>query len=455
MGKNISHQKIDRDTKRVAVNMINTFLVKGGSLIITLLATPAYMRYFPDDAVLGVWYAILAVLTWILYFDLGIGNGLRNRLVQALEKNDIIAQKKYISSAYCFLVFVAAILGIILLVVCKFVNWNIVFNISEEHLERNVLTNAVILVMAGILFQLILRLISSVMYAIQKAFVPNLLSLITNILILIFVIVANNTGINNDIILLSWVFLLAVNVPLIIATVVVFTTTLKDVKPHWRYYDQKCAKDVFKTGSAFLVLQVAGMIVGNSCVVYLITIFLNSASVVEFNIYYKIYGTIYMLFGVVLTPIWSAVTKSMANNNYVWVKSILKKLKIMLCICFAGQFVLLPMMQFIFNIWLGDRAIPANSLVQFVFILNNGVMMTYALVAQISNGLNELRIQMKLMVLATIILIPLSFVLTRIFPHYVSVVIAQTIALIPYCVVQNKWLNNHIDNNIAVLRNER
>lgn len=450
MKLNAKINKVDKDSKSVILNMANTLLVKGGALIVGLLTTPEYMRYFKNSSVLGVWYTMLSVLAWVLYFDLGIGNGLRNKLVESIASGNIKKQREYVSSAYVFLASIAAVLAAVLLIMCKFVNWNVVLNISENDISRQLLTSAVMIVLSGIICQFVLRLIASIMYAIQKAFIPNLMSLMTNTIVLIFVIIANRIGNNNRIILLSWVYFTASILPMLIATIYVFAFPLHKIRPSIRYYRKDCAFEVFKTGSAFLILQIAGMMIGNSFVVYLISILLGAASVVEFNVYYKIFSNAYMLFSILMTPIWSAITKAMATNRFTWIKQILVKLRLALLAIFFAQFAVVPIMQIVFDIWLGDQTIKADFMIQIVFIVNNGIMMLYQLNAQICNGLGELKRQIKWMLTANILLVLLSVLFTRVYAHYTSVIIAQTVALVPYCIAMNNWLGKYINRRVNV-----
>lgn len=454
MNLNTKLKKVDKDSRNVVLNMVNTLLVKGGALVIALLTTPEYMRYFNNKSVLGVWYTMLSILTWVLYFDLGIGNGLRNKLVESIASGNIKKQKEYVSSAYIFLSFVAAALAVILLVICRFINWNVVFNVSEVDISRQLLTSAVMIVLSGIICQFVLRLISSIMYAIQKAFIPNLMSLITNTMVLLFVFIANRTGNNNRIILLSWVYFVASILPMFVATLYVFLFPLRSIRPNIHCYQKDCAIEVFKTGSGFLILQIAGMMIGNSFVVYLISVLLGAASVVEFNVYYKIFSNAFMLFTILMTPIWSAITKAMATGRFEWIKRMLKKLRFALIAIFFAQFSVVPIMQTVFDIWLGDQTIPADLMIQLVFILNNGIMMLYQLNAQICNGLGELKRQIKWMLTANVLLIFLSFLFTRVYAHYTSIIVAQTVALIPYCAVMSRWLDKYINQNAYMKREE-
>ena len=97
--------------KIVYRNVIGAFLVKGGALVVSLCTLPAYISFFNNEEVLGVWYTILSLLNWILNFDLGIGNGLRNHLSESLSLGDKEETKRYISSAYFSI-------GIIIIVAC-------------------------------------------------------------------------------------------------------------------------------------------------------------------------------------------------------------------------------------------------------------------------------------------------------------------------------------------------
>ena len=77
-----------KNNRNILVNILGAFLVKGGSMLLTLFLLPAYLKFFGNDDILGIWYTILSIINWVLVFDLGIGNGLRNKLPKALaDKN--------------------------------------------------------------------------------------------------------------------------------------------------------------------------------------------------------------------------------------------------------------------------------------------------------------------------------------------------------------------------------
>jgi O-antigen/teichoic acid export membrane protein len=211
--KNVIHrfQSTNGRNRLIIKNVAASFLIKGGALLLALLTMPAYMRYFENQQILGMWFTILSVLTWVLNFDMGLGNGLRNHLVGAIAENNYTKIKKYISSAYAMIFGIVAVLLIISHVCFPFVNWNTVFNVSHTAISSEVLLETVQIVFTGILLQFLLRLITSVLYALQKSAIPSLLSLITTAIILVFVLTVNSGSVEENLKMLAYANVIAVN----------------------------------------------------------------------------------------------------------------------------------------------------------------------------------------------------------------------------------------------------
>ena len=92
----IINQKI-RNNKNLAANIFGAFAIKGLGMVVSLLTMPYYIDYFGNNTVLGLWFTILTVLNWILSCDIGIGNGLRNYLTEALSQNNRVKARNLIS----------------------------------------------------------------------------------------------------------------------------------------------------------------------------------------------------------------------------------------------------------------------------------------------------------------------------------------------------------------------
>lgn len=438
--------KSSDNTKNVLINIINGMGIKGIGIIIGLLTTPAYMRYFNDKSVLGVWFTALSILSWILNFDMGIGNGLRNKLVGTFVAGDDISSRKYISSAYLFLSVISIGIGIILSIIIFFVPWNRLFNIDELVISPDLLFRAVLIMMLSILIQFVLRIITSILYALQNAFIPNLLGLCSNIIMLIYVGMCNRTGINNSVTNLAFSYMLATNIPLLIATITLFLTKLRNMVPSFKFYSREHAKDTLKIGGIFLALQIVSMIINNSTV-FLISLLKGSFYVVEYNVYFKVFSLASIMFSIITTPIWSAITKAKEEKNYKWIKKVVRTLQAVAIFFVFFELILIPFMQLIFDLWLKEQSFKVDTIIMIIFAIEQGVMIWSGINAAICSGLNELKFQFILITCGALIMYPLSFLFNLTFDQYYVVTIAHIISLLPYCIGQTLWLEKKLQKS--------
>ena len=215
-------RSLGENDKIVYKNVIGAFVVKGAALFVTLYTMPSYIRFFNDDEVLGLWFTILSILNWILNFDLGIGNGLRNHLSTALSLKDKEKAKGYVSSAYFSIGIIVVVAAAIFPIILRLVDLNSFLSISESRVSADALYKATVIVIVGVLLQFWLRLINAVLYALQKSSVNNFLVLCTNVITLLFARYYPSGTNDENLIVMAVVHAAAVALPLIIASVYAF-----------------------------------------------------------------------------------------------------------------------------------------------------------------------------------------------------------------------------------------
>lgn len=442
MLKNIVRSKVsikNKDTKTLFANIIGSFGVKGLSLFIGLFTTPTYIRYFNNNEILGVWFTILSVLAWILNCDMGIGNGLRNKLVGALQSKNEGEGRKYVSSAYMFLFSVSLVIIAVIVLISQFVNWNKVFNIDVSILDADTLGNALTILLVSIILQFVLRLITSVLYALQRAFIPSLLNLLTNVIMLAYASIAISMDYNGSIVTMAIAYLVAVNGPLVFTTLIVFGITNREIAPSFKYIKKEYAVSTLKIGGAFLWIQLMAMVL-NSTNSYFVTLFVGNTATVKFNIYNKIFTLIGTFVTLATTPIWSAVTKAQVEKNYRWMYNLFKRFAFIAFVAIGAEFVLIIPLQFVFNLWLGADSISVNYGIAALFALYGSVMIWSSSITCFVNGLGELKLQSIFLTIGAIIDVGLTYVFAHATNSYVAIVAANICAFIPYLVVQTIWL---------------
>lgn len=435
--------------KIVYANVIGAFAVKGAALFVSLFTMPAYMRYFADQQILGVWFTVLSVLTWILNFDLGIGNGLRNKLTAALTIDDRKSAKEYIASAYWMIGVVVLIISIAGCLLIPFGNWNSVFNVNAEIVPKECLAVVVRYAFIGIMLQFFLRLISSILYSMQKSAMNNLIALLTSILQLLFVLIAPSLSPTENLKMFSIAYVFCANLPLLIATAIVFCGPLKDCRPSLSCVQKEKAKAVLSLGGIFFVCQILYMVIANTNE-FFITQYTEPTNVVEYQIYNRLFtlgGTLFML---ALSPIWSAVSKAIAENDYLWLKKLTKNLMKLSCLATVAEFAIIPFLPFLLKIWLGEEAISVNYGYAICFALFGSAMVFQSAVSTIVNGMGKMRTQAICYAVGVAVKLVIIHCGIRNTGSWIVVVFANTLILIPYCIVQRIELNRIINSRMQI-----
>lgn len=431
----------------VLLNIMGSFLVKGGSLFLNLFTIPAYMRFFNDNAVYGIWLTILSVLTWILYFDVGISHGLRNNLIEPIVNKDWKAIRENISSAYISVTIIAVGLAIALTGLIAVIDWNKFFNISNDLVGTHTLRLVVGIAVLGILLQFIFRTITSILFALQKSFVPNMLNLISSALLLLFVIACPSKDVESNLLTLVTANVITVNLPLLVATFIVFNKLLKGCAPTISAFRVKSARAIMSLGGAFFFLQILQMLLMNTNE-FIITNMISPTYVVEYQMYFKLFNAISTVFSLAIVPIWSAIAKAKAENNFVWIRSMHNKLMLMGLLGICCEFLLIPVLQFVMNIWLGEGVLEVNYMTALSFAIMNGLFMWMTFESNVTNGLGELTIQ-KVFVGGGMILKFLVVILfARIVKDYRIVIFANILAILPYCIIQPLWMHKYLNAEI-------
>ena len=253
-----------KNNKNILVNILGAFLVKGGSMLLTLFLLPAYIKFFGNDNILGIWYTILAVINWVLVFDLGIGNGLRNKLPKALvDKNDREA-KTLVSSTYISSAALVIVIGIVGSILIHLLDWNYILNIEESELSGATLKYAFQIVFIGVLIQFVLKLVTSILYAIQRSGLVNFLTFLSNVIIFIVIKLLPPGDTDSSIIAISYFNILAVNLPLIVVSMILFLGKFRAIRPSFKFWSKDTTKSVLKIGLTLLWLQLIFMVISST-----------------------------------------------------------------------------------------------------------------------------------------------------------------------------------------------
>src|SRR5438876_10388425 len=69
-------------TIRIKKNIFSSFLLKSASIFIGMIMVPMTINYV-NPTQYGIWLTLSSMISWFSFFDIGLGNGLKNKLAAA------------------------------------------------------------------------------------------------------------------------------------------------------------------------------------------------------------------------------------------------------------------------------------------------------------------------------------------------------------------------------------
>lgn len=375
---------------RLIKNVLGNYVLKAISMLLSYVVTPLYMNYFSSDKVLGMWFTIVSVINWLILLDFGVGSSARNRLVIAFNKNDNNEVDKIISSG----LFVNTVI-IFLLIVAQFLFFKAIdcfnfFGISNSDISEVELKTIIYILCIGILLRIYGSFLANIYYSLQNALASSIMSISSNVIIIIYMVIQKQIGTTANIVKLAIVHAVAYNIPTIVAFLELFLFKLKGIKLHIKSITRECINDLTKAGLHFFGLQLL-ITTAFGTKELLISRFIGAEYVVEYNIYQKIIGVAGTIFGLALVSIWSEVTERYIKKEYKRILSLYKKGLRFIGIISIGQVLLILLFPFINNIWLRDKAVNVSLYSMVVYAIYNVAYMIVMLNYNFLCGMEKLR----------------------------------------------------------------
>jgi O-antigen/teichoic acid export membrane protein len=356
----------------------------------------------------GIWLTLASILNWLINLDFGLGNGLRNKLAEALALNDLKLARNYVSTAYA--VFSVGILTafIIYFAVHHFLNWADLLQAPSEY--TTLLNSLVLYVIVLFLIQFLLKLITSIINADQRPALNGALSLITNSVTLLIVYLLSIYTESS----LTIFALVSSGIPVLVflfATLFLFSGHFRNISPSSKHINLKYSSSLVKLGMQFFVIQISSLIVfttGN----IIITQLYGPQSVVTYNVAFKYFYMVPLVFNVALAPFWSAFTEAYVKQEFDWIKNSVRKLIYIWAVLSVIAIVMVIASDFIYKIWVGPQV-----KVPFMLSVASGIFVIIAnwnnIFGYFINGVGKVRIQLYYSIIIAFLNIPLSIFLAK------------------------------------------
>ncbi len=377
--------------------------IRGISMLLTLLSAPIMLNHV-NRADYGVLLTLTSIVSWVGYMDVGLGNGLRNKIPEYLAAGDVGQARKVISSSYAVLAIYVAAIIVLFLIVSPHINWIDILNSpSSDAVEIGKLASIVFIAFC---VQFLFGLVNSILFACQMPAMQSVFTFLGQLLSFVALLVQVYLFDVSSVFQIGAVNCLIPPVVLFLGSILLFRRKLRPLAPSIKFVEFKSVTCVLTLGIKFFVLQIISVVLfqANSII---IARTVSPEAVVEYNLAFKYISVLTIFFNIIVTPVWSATTDAYVRNDHVWIKKTLSSTR---KICFAaigiGALMVL-LAKFVYRIWLGD-SITIGYLTTGLIFLYISFEMLYKVYGTIINGIGKVRAQMLITGIVAIVYIPMA-----------------------------------------------
>jgi O-antigen/teichoic acid export membrane protein len=394
-------------TIKAKKNVVFSFFIRAASILVSLLNVPLAIRYV-NSTQYGVWLTLSALFIWFSLFDIGFGNGLKNRLTEALAQGDRKLARTYVSTSYFFVTLISLALFGLFLLINTFLDWSSILR-TDAAASREIGT-VVLIVFAIFAVQFVLQLLNIICLAKHNSVITALIGLAGNLFGLTALVILTKTT-KGSLLALSLSIGLGPLAALLLFTLVLFFGRYRELSPSFRLVNRAYAKDIMSLGIKFFIIQI-GLIFYYNCDNLIITHVLGPQAVTPYNIAFRYFNSIAMISNILMMPFWPAFTEAHTKEDFAWIKSTVAKLEKICLILFGVSLVMLSISPIVYRIWLGDEVVIPLELSAIVAVYT--VLLTFRTIyCYYMNGVGKIMLQLYLVIISGIINIPLGIYLCK------------------------------------------
>ena len=433
-----------RRTSLLRKNVISSFVIKAWSALIVFLLVPVTLHCLGEYKN-GLWLTISSLLLWIDNMDIGLGNGLRNKLATCLAHGEMERARSLVSSTFAMLTCIIIPTMLILRLVIQLTDTYEFFNVDPSIVGNldDVLTVTVVLVCTTFIF----KLVGNIYMGLQLPAVNNLLVAIGQTLTLAGTYAVYLSG-SHSLMLVAIVCTASPLLVYLVAIPITFGWCYPQLRPSFRLVNLSEAKEVMSLGLQFFIMQMASLVLFATSNILISKLF-SPAMVTPYQIVYRYFSIVMVVFTVVCMPFWNATTDAYERGDMAWIRSATQKLNKMTLAIFAGMVVMVAVSDIAYRLWVGSDvhiSLPMTvAVAAYIFTLVYSMRYSFFI-----NGIGTLRLQLIFTTAAALLFIPLAWLVATRTNSLVCFIWVMTLVNVPGLVVNRIQFHKLINNALGI-----
>ena len=387
-------------------NILISFVIKGWSALIVLLLVPATLHCLGEYKN-GIWLTISSLLLWIDNMDIGLGNGMRNKLTAYLTQGNIQGARSLISSTFAMLTLI--IIPTLLILLGLIYACDTYRFLNVDPLQVSNLNKILMITVTLVCTTFVFKLIGNFYMGLQLPAVNNLLIALGQTIALIgtWIIYFLDT---HSLMQIALVNTGASLIVFLTAIPVTFCFKYPHLSPSFRLINLQEAKEVASMGIQFFIMQIASLVLFATSNILISQLF-SPTMVTPYQITYRYFSLLMVIFTVICMPFWNATTDAYTQKDMEWIRQANQKMKKMTLGILLGIVCMVVISGYVYTIWIG-KDVEIDFRMTIVMALYIFILIYSMRYSNFINGIGKLRLQIIFTTGAAILFIPLAYAVT-------------------------------------------
>lgn len=425
-------------SKRVGISALAGAGARLITMLCSLISVPICLNYLGKE-VFGLWATITSLVAVLAFADLGIGNGILNRIATAQGRQDTQSVRRSFASALVLLSAIGSLLLMVFFGCYMFIPLDLLFPDLSMHRERDAIVAGILVFAVLFALNLPTSIIQRVQYALQLGYLNGLTQAMGGIvsLGLVYLVTMSALGLGG--------MIAATMLAPIFATLAGATWMLHrypNLRISRRDIDATEARSIFTSGMHFLAMGIAFSLcysTDNLIIAYVV----DTGSVADYAVHQKYFTPVTLIAALILTPLWPAYAEALAAGDKQWIKQIFRKtIRYFLIFATLASALLIVAAPSVLRLWVGEH-VTAN----FWLLIGFGIWATCDLigktVSMFLNGIGMVKEQFWI----AIAFVPVCLGLKVLFAHrwgpagipFATVLAYLIVHVAPYGFLVRRW----------------
>jgi O-antigen/teichoic acid export membrane protein len=432
-------------TVKAKKNILLSMIYKALGILIGFAYFPISLSYLGEEK-FAIFLIMVSMVDWFAEFDIGIGNGLRNRLGEALADGSDEDAKGYVSTAFFAIGSIFSGIALIVIGFSFIIPWADWLE-ADPTLDRQIMILAVMM-FGAFAINFIGSMVNQIFYAMQRTGIVNFFGLLVKASFLVLIIILMYTTEESLILYGAAKTFTFAFIPLAIALYYFnFSKDLKKFKPSLEYVKRNYFDKMFSLGFQFFIIKISMVIIHQTNNI-LIAKFVSLQEVTVYEAAYKFLSVFLLIFVIFTNQLWAANVEAYRKGDLIWMKDTIKNVMKIWIGTVAITLLMVLISPLFFQLWLGDKLeIPIT--ITIVVAISVSITNWVNLFNLIMNGTGKIRLQMYAWIFASIINIPLSiFFATTMELGTVGIVLGTIVSMLPLAILSPIQVRKILSENI-------